>query len=839
MIVSENTFLLVAEAYEVAVDILFPKAGIEFIDFGGFRVDEESRQAVTLKNRGKFDIGYRFVFLKEEYEAYFDISPASGTLSVNEKNTAVQIGITCPFEKNFVQESLVLCELYDITRDFVLGRLPMKISAQIVRSSHQIMPAKHLDFGKCCIGMKTTRNIAIENCGPYDLKYAFGRQIRPVSTVEGGTAGLQKKKPRTSPLNVPGDKLSKKEPVKSETQVFGSFTIHTPIGTVPANSKFVISVEFLADSEGKFTETLMLDCTDREVSDFYEDGIEYVFSGESQIPALRLDNFSKIFQTIDIIRDLNYWKGSYPVFSVSDNTLFLGAILLNSCLSVPLTISNVSDVNCDVNVSIKTKHKNDEQTFEIQPKNSTIGPQASNTFNLTFQSFDLENSYGWFEASVDNAKNDQKFRFEITAQSILPQIQILNPTIGNTLKFPRTSIGSQSATTFTIQNKSLVGCTLLIKHLEEDILYLKDTKPITLLEEEVRDIAIFFRPNVAGVYSKELNISSIENSFETFNLLLEAETSSNDLTFLENESEVSELNFGICVAGISKSLNICVQSDFEKDQKIIVMSSSEVYVFPNSFLMTANEKKEVQLTFRSNKISKDFKSNVRFVVQDVELVQAEKEIILPVSAKNGYVTYECSESSINFSSVAICEKKLSNITLKNTGKIRLDYEIKIYSDEGQLQTNNYPFSVNSKSGSVNENSETIIGFNFSSVVAGTFNNYSAVILTKNSDPNDMPLCIKLSGNATKKNHHISCLNMPSDIINGNVFEWVTFSCEEVSKRIVTFNNMAASGISYFITTSDTSGEIISESSEGIFEPGMNELIFKIKSTRYESKVSNN
>lgn len=48
-----------AEAYDVALDMSFPKGTDGGIDFGTVRVGEEGKNQLTLKNKGRYEIAYR------------------------------------------------------------------------------------------------------------------------------------------------------------------------------------------------------------------------------------------------------------------------------------------------------------------------------------------------------------------------------------------------------------------------------------------------------------------------------------------------------------------------------------------------------------------------------------------------------------------------------------------------------------------------------------------------------------------------------------------------------------------------------------------------------------
>ncbi|KAI5620967.1 hydrocephalus-inducing protein-like isoform X1, partial [Silurus asotus] len=57
-VVQTENINIVAEAYDVALEITFPKGTDNCLDFGVIRVSEEVKISINLKNKGKHDIAY-------------------------------------------------------------------------------------------------------------------------------------------------------------------------------------------------------------------------------------------------------------------------------------------------------------------------------------------------------------------------------------------------------------------------------------------------------------------------------------------------------------------------------------------------------------------------------------------------------------------------------------------------------------------------------------------------------------------------------------------------------------------------------------------------------------
>ena len=57
---TENIQVL-AEAYDVALDMSFPKGADGGLDFGIIKVMDETKQTCSLKNKGRYEIAFRWV----------------------------------------------------------------------------------------------------------------------------------------------------------------------------------------------------------------------------------------------------------------------------------------------------------------------------------------------------------------------------------------------------------------------------------------------------------------------------------------------------------------------------------------------------------------------------------------------------------------------------------------------------------------------------------------------------------------------------------------------------------------------------------------------------------
>lgn len=57
-----HTIFVMAEAYDVALEINLPKGNDGGLDFGTIRVNSENKQICNLKNKGKYSIKYKYTY---------------------------------------------------------------------------------------------------------------------------------------------------------------------------------------------------------------------------------------------------------------------------------------------------------------------------------------------------------------------------------------------------------------------------------------------------------------------------------------------------------------------------------------------------------------------------------------------------------------------------------------------------------------------------------------------------------------------------------------------------------------------------------------------------------
>ncbi|KAF6780525.1 hypothetical protein AHF37_00011 [Paragonimus kellicotti] len=166
--IQAETIQVIAEAYDVALDISFPKSSDGGIDFGMVRVGEEVKQSISLKNKGPYEI-------------------------TANKNTDQPMKLfSFQFErpkKSKVNPS----DVFTIT-PHRQNITPTEKAAAVTVSRFTIAPSKGINFGAVVVQHRKTRQIVIENNGEQEFRFSIVRMSKMIEVVTAKEMGLQKAK---------------------------------------------------------------------------------------------------------------------------------------------------------------------------------------------------------------------------------------------------------------------------------------------------------------------------------------------------------------------------------------------------------------------------------------------------------------------------------------------------------------------------------------------------------------------------------------------------------------------------------------------------------------------
>ncbi|XP_059164883.1 hydrocephalus-inducing protein homolog isoform X3 [Physella acuta] len=296
------------------------------LDFGTLRINEEGRQSCTLKNKGKYEIAYNFLLeypdsKSQEIVSLFSVVPSSGKLSPQDRPTQVQVIFKSSREVQIKDIPLLKCQVIEPSlsppRGEVIASIPVKVSVKAVFSKFQITPVSDINFGALLINSKKTRTFVIENKGEFDFRFTITKKEREVNAQ--GTARQNRplvkgdKKGRDDTSSTPSAKPKKTESVRQDPSQsklqLGMFTIFPAFGIILPNGNQVITVDCVGETPGREVQEISIEVTDREPGS-QKGGIPYKLVAETCIPAINVDDIGNIFEEHRVCKNLSVWQHS-------------------------------------------------------------------------------------------------------------------------------------------------------------------------------------------------------------------------------------------------------------------------------------------------------------------------------------------------------------------------------------------------------------------------------------------------------------------------------------------------------------------------------------------------
>ncbi|KAJ3287536.1 hypothetical protein HK104_008544 [Borealophlyctis nickersoniae] len=743
-VVQEVPILVTAEAYDIAMDLHFPKGYEGGLDFGVLKVFEEGKQMCTLKNKGKYEVGYRFNFDNKEFNDLFTVSPQQGIMQPSDKPFPVQFLFKTNREMHIKDNTCCKCQFYEPTTGEVTATIPVKLSARAVFSKFSILPVRDLNFGALVHGTKATRQFVVDNLGEFDFRYSIykmlpgtqdnklGNKLRTASRASK-TGGRSTSPPSTRILD-------RKAMVKQADALnFGAFTVFPTSGIVPAGTKQQITVEFHSDTPGSFEETAAIDVTDRSPID-YADVLEYRLIGESCIPGINTTDFASIFEEHAVCKRLDMFNTQGNVYAEDDRVFYFGAYLAGQQAQVRFKIANPYKIPCDVTLSTrprsKTKSDAADFAFDLDPKKLSIPSHEHRYVTVSFHPTSIQSYAGIFEAVVDNVgeSKSKTLMFELRGEGTLPRVTVDKPSTKNKngvpiMKFRRLLIGSAQTLPVVLRNEGIIPAKVKLEWVYKDTDDFECASLNTyhvMRPQDTRTIDVRCRASSIRKMEAELKLRVVDNSFEDTSIILQGEGYLDDITF-DNlpEGAENEVLFGDCYINEMKQVEFTVTNHSHEYVRIAFAEHADFTFNPSSCHIRPKGGKQVTVSFLPKqptdlrgvaipvKLVKirytaqppdvdwdDRMKAVRWVISEGGKGVAPKKVLeqfpepahdviapsandhtLTVTAFADYSTYECDVSDVTFKSTLMFQTRVYHFSLHNTGKVLVRYHFIFYGPD--------------------------------------------------------------------------------------------------------------------------------------------------------------
>ncbi|KAJ3142605.1 hypothetical protein HK100_000034 [Physocladia obscura] len=748
-VVQEVPIMITAEAYDIAMDLHFPKGYEGGLDFGVIKVLEEGKQVCTLKNKGKYEVGFRFIFENKELAEIFTIIPAQGIMQPSDKPFSVQVIVKATREM-FIRDSSLKCQFYEPATSEITANIPVKLQVRSVFSRFSILPVRDLNFGPLVHGTKVSRQFTIENQGEFDFKYSIYKMI------QGSNESKNDKKLRTQsrtskgprPVSPPPQKLKKEVIKQADATNFGTFTVFPTTSVVAAGAKHQITVEFHSEIPGSFEETVAIDISDRSPND-YLDVIEYRLVAEDCIPGINTSDLVSVFEEQTVCKRLELFNTQSNIYAEEDRVFYFGAFLAGHQAQVRFKISNPFKVPCDVSIVTRPRSRTKSDAFpiaadfafDVEPKKMTLPSHEYRYITVFFHPTSIQSYAGIFEATVENVDQSKAktLAFELRGEGTLPRVTIEKPILKNKfglplLKFRRLLVGTSQTLPIVLKNEGITTAKVKLEWIlkeQDEFECLGINSYHSLRPQETQSIEVRCRALTIRKFESDLRMKVIDNSFEDTIIQLSGEGYMDDLTFDELPSEAeNEITFGDCFVGETKQIMFVVSnhstdilrvswgletSDFifsptvahirPKGKKDITVSFCVKQPIELNHVKALCKALKIKYTNSTSEIDWDDRARaVRWMPNEIISLAPRKLVeqcpepqyeVLPsniqdraliISAYADYSSFECDVSNVKFKTTLMFQTRVFKFNIKNPGKVILKYSFALYGENGQSFT---------------------------------------------------------------------------------------------------------------------------------------------------------
>ncbi|CAH8527130.1 unnamed protein product [Schistosoma turkestanicum] len=547
-LIQVETIQVLAEAYDVALDITFPKGSDGGIDFGLIKVGEEIKHTITLKNKGPYEIVTNFLFIKNEklktdFSSIFTMSPQRVNLLPTDKLTQVNLTCCAPTELILKEAEILKCQIIEPNikgTPQLIASIPIKLSVRAEFSKFTISPIKDINFGSLILHHHKSRQLIIENNGDYEFRYSIVPISKMLELIATREALLNKETTGTVKHKMSDPTMLSTSQSRLQQ---GFFTLSPASGLIPPGNAQIITVDCLANTLGQCVEELAIEISDRDMK-LYPHGISYYLKAEGDLPLIETNDVSVIFEEHHVCKNLNVLDlpdlsdmiSSGSIYGIEENRFVYRNVLVGSRVVARFRIANRSNVPVDVSYEIcaigktpsssnpsssgRSSSRNSQQSttydaFEVIPEKAQIEPHASSYANVTFAPTSMQIYTAMFNVYIDNKlsssttvvtsgrgsagsgsnkrpSNPPVLAFELYGEGNLPQISVLQPKLRNRTGqtmciFKRIQVGKISHQLLSLQNNGLLNSRLNVDLIDPDGVF--SIKP-----QSNNDSLLFYNP---------------------------------------------------------------------------------------------------------------------------------------------------------------------------------------------------------------------------------------------------------------------------------------------------------------------------------------------------------
>jgi hydrocephalus-inducing protein len=504
-----ESIMVTAESYDVMLALTFPKNSEHCLDYEMMRVNEDKHLTCELKNKGKYELEYKFSVVdsggfKQQLKGdlkkmlSFEIIPAvgevegrdptvlAGTVAPSDKAAKIKFNFRTEAEISITELPLVRCEITDPFMKEIIAVIPIHVTARSVFSTYTVTPMRGINFGPReypSITGKATREFVIENTGELEFRYNITKFMKHTANAigfgsgRGSTLGLAAKSNRRSSSTPNAGRLdtgTKQSSLPKFTA--GCFAVSSGGGVIAPGTSTKVTVDADPTERGLDEQILIIDVIGREPS-MFRNGQEYTLGINACSPAIETADVRSIFAEHAIVTNPAP-EVLEPTFIISENRFNFGHVQLGESSVAKIRVANTSKIPCDVLVScgatvVNAKAApNKSSPFTVVPSKLSIPSHDSVVVTVTFTPTTCSPFDTIFDASIEKAgltdSRTKQLRFDITGHGALPRVSVLEPMnkrVDGThlLQFRRTRVGALRTLPVKVTNNGTIPARVLLQ----------------------------------------------------------------------------------------------------------------------------------------------------------------------------------------------------------------------------------------------------------------------------------------------------------------------------------------------------------------------------------------
>lgn len=629
---SENIYVN-AEAYDVAMDVHFPKGCDGGLDFGVMKVFEEAKHTCTLKNKGKYEIGFKFIFdpdamprdVSAEPADLFTLVPQQGVLLPNDKPVPIQVLFRSSQDLVLSDVPLLKCQVVEPLTNEVIASIPIKVRVRTVFSQFAIHPIRDINFGAMVVNTKKARTFTIENKGEFEFKYttfklleqaesgkpssgAHSRGARPASRQ---SAKNPKARRVETSNNLGGGKAG-----ESGKLMLGMFTILPASGSVAPGTSTTVTVDCFAETAGRCTEMIGIEISDRQNATDDSHALKYRLVAEACVPGINTNDFASIFEEHSVCRRLDLFEMQRNVYAMEERVFTFGPVIAGQTVQARFKITNPYKVPCDVTLQAKprTRQSVTPFAFDIEPKKVSISPHEHTYVTVSFNPSTMHTYSGVVEAAVENSvsSKSKSLAFEVRGEGTLPQVTVVKPALrlgkssSPMLTFRRTIMGRQQSMELVLTNNGIIPATVCVTMENADEATVRafgcswQGLPLVIHSKQTRALPVVFQPTEVRRYTADLQVRVEDNDFEDTMVQLVGEGYMDEVTLEDLPGDLDGIiSFGDCHVGEERSLAFSLCNHSTNVLRYVWPSHTDVTFSPSVGHLAPNASRAISATFRS------------------------------------------------------------------------------------------------------------------------------------------------------------------------------------------------------------------------------------------------